>query len=328
VEKTLTRRDFLKVGGGALAGAYVLTLTGCGGGEGEGRTSSSVTLFHDKPTWPFEKMGKRSSKAIGIGIEASEYADTTSYQQAIKSSLRAGESPGLFTWWSGYNLISLAREGGLQDVSSTWASQVEKGNLAEDLRKPFAFEGKQYAVPTHVSYWPVYYNKRVFEKQGLAPPETWDELMSIAGTLKKADVTPFYATVDGRWPAFIWFEELMIRTDPDFYSRLMEGEESYTDPVVVDVMKEWKSMIEAGYFTQLDMPMDATAVGEFKQGNFLFHDAFGNVGEMKYDVTPKSLITRLGSRPKDKEDGAPVAPANPAAAVPPREALREPSVAR
>lgn len=30
MRKALTRRDFLKVSGGALAGAYALTLVGCG----------------------------------------------------------------------------------------------------------------------------------------------------------------------------------------------------------------------------------------------------------------------------------------------------------
>ena len=37
----LTRRDFLRAGGGVLAGAYVLGLTGCGGG---GQESGSLTL--------------------------------------------------------------------------------------------------------------------------------------------------------------------------------------------------------------------------------------------------------------------------------------------
>jgi multiple sugar transport system substrate-binding protein len=268
MSKTLTRRDFLKASGGALAGAYALTLVGCGGGGGG--ESSSVSLFHDKPDWDYEMMGGLSSEDIGISIEPSEYADTTSYQQVIESSLRSGESPGLFTWWSGYRLYRLAEQGGLQDLTSLWDAQMEEGNLSEDIVGNFTFEGRQYAVPNAVSYWPVFYNKRVFEEQGLAPPKTWDELMSIAGTLQTAGVTPFYATVDGRWPSLIWFEELMIRTDPDFYERLVEGEASYTDPVAVGVMEEWRSMFDAGYFVeQLDIPMDANnAADQLARGSF------------------------------------------------------------
>jgi multiple sugar transport system substrate-binding protein len=270
VEKKLTRRDFLKAGGGALAGAYVLTLAGCGGGGGGegGGGSSSVALYHDKPDWDYKKMGELSQKDVGIRIKPNSYSDTTSFQQVIKSSLRSPEAPGIFTWWSGYRLDELAQQGGLEDLTSLWESQTGDGNLQAGIADNFSFEGKQYAVPNAVSYWPVFYNKRVFEENGLEPPGTWDELIAAADKLKQAGVTPFYATLDGRWPAFIWFEELLIRTDPDFYNGLMQGEESYTDPVVVDVMKEWKSMIDAGYFTKLDIPMDATAVGEFEQGNF------------------------------------------------------------
>lgn len=267
MRKILTRRDFLKASGGALGGAYVLVLAGCGGG-GEAGGSSSVALYHDKPDWDYKKMGELSQKDIGIRIKPNSYSDTTSFQQVIKSSLRSAEAPGIFTWWSGYRLDELAQEGGLEDLTSLWESQTKKGNLQAGIADNFSFEGKQYAVPNAVSYWPVFYNKRVFEDNGLEPPSTWDELIPAADKLKQSGVTPFYATLDGRWPAFIWFEELLIRTDPDFYNGLMQGEESYTDPVVVDVMKDWKSMIDAGYFTKLDIPMDATAVGEFKQGNF------------------------------------------------------------
>jgi multiple sugar transport system substrate-binding protein len=267
VRSTMTRKEFLRASGGAITSVYALTLVGCGGG-GEGGRASGVDLFHDKPDWDYKKMGELSQKDIGIRIKPSSYSDTTSYQQAIKSSLRSAEAPGLFTWWSGYRLEELSQQGGLQDLTSLWESQTDNGNLQAGISDNFSSEGKQYAVPNAVSYWSVFYNKRVFQENGLEPPNTWDELISAADKLTKSGVKPFYATLDGRWPAFIWFEELLIRSDPDFYNGLMQGEESYTDPVVVDVMKEWKSMIDAGYFTKLDIPMDATAIGEFKQGNF------------------------------------------------------------
>jgi multiple sugar transport system substrate-binding protein len=264
-----TRREFLKASGSSVAALYVLGLAGCGGDGGS--SSGVVEVFNDKPgAWSksYAEMGKLSKKQIGIGMKGVPFQDPTAFQQAIQQSLRAGgeDTPDLFTWWSGYRLDDLARAGGLEDISSIWDSQTQKGNLSENLALAFTFDGKQYAVPGHVSYYPVFYNKKVFEEQGLQPPETWDELMSMADALKQAGVTPFYATIDGRWPSLIWFEELMIRSDPDFYDRLMQGEESYTDPFVVNVFEEWRSMIEADYFSTLDIPMDSTAVGKVSKG--------------------------------------------------------------
>lgn len=43
--KSLTRSDFLKLGGGVLAGASILGVAGCGGGGGsQGSGSNSIAL--------------------------------------------------------------------------------------------------------------------------------------------------------------------------------------------------------------------------------------------------------------------------------------------
>lgn len=268
----LTRRNFLKVSGGAFAGAWTLSLFGCGGDEGS--NASEVTLFHDKPQpegepgFGFAEAGKLAEESIGIKIDPAPFSDTTAFQQGVRSSLRSGDTPGLFTWWSGYRLEELVEKQGIQDVSSIWVSQIENGNVPEDLASAFTFEDKQYAIPSYSAYYPVFYNKRVFEENELQPPQTWDELTAVADALKEAGVTPFLASIDGRWPALIYFEELLIRTDPGFYERLMQGEESYTDPVVVEVMEQWKAMIDKGYFNDnLDIGLDRNAANEVAQGN-------------------------------------------------------------
>ena len=174
--------------------------------------------------------------------------------------------PDVFTWWSGYRMEDLYKEGRLLDVTALWEAAIQAGNLPESLASAFTFEDKQWGMPNHVSHWPVFYNKQVFDANGLTPPATWADLMTAAETLKGADVTPFYATVDGRWPAFIWFEDLLIHTDPTFYEALMRGEKSYTDPVVVGVMETWKEMLDKGYFTALDIPMAPEGAEMFANG--------------------------------------------------------------
>jgi ABC-type glycerol-3-phosphate transport system substrate-binding protein len=266
----ITRRGFLKMGGGAFAGAYALSLAGCGGGGGsEGSSVESIELYHLQGFWQdfLTEMGTSASKDIGVGFKPREFSDPTPYQQVIRSSMQTNEAPGLCYWWSGYRLESLASRGGFQDLTSIWEEQVKQGNLPQGLAESFSYDGKQYAVPYNSSLYAVYYNKRIFEEHGLTPPRSWDDLISTAGELKRAGVTPFFATVDDRWPSLIWFEELLARTDPDFYERLVRGEGSYTDPIVVSAMEEWKSMLDAGYFTNLDLSLDEVAA-QFSEGKF------------------------------------------------------------
>ena len=229
---------------------------------------TTLRFAHDKVPWDelYQEMGEMSAEAVGISLEITPYSDTTTYQQTILSSLPTDEAPDIFTWWSGFRMEDLYKSGNLLDVTSVWQTAIQDGNLPESLAEAFTFDGKQYGVPNHVSYWPTFYNKKVFDDNAITVPTTWDELLAAADKLKAAGVTPFYATIDGRWPSFIWFEELLIRTDPDFYVELTQGRKSYTDPVVTGAMETWKSLFDEGYFTELDIPMDSNAAGMFANG--------------------------------------------------------------
>ncbi len=267
-----SRRELLKrgvaLGLSAPAIAAVMASSAAPSRVAAALQTTTLRFSHDKAPWDelYQDMSQMAADATGISLEITPFADTTSYQQTILSSLPTDEAPDIFTWWSGFRMEDLYESGNLLDVTSVWQQAVQDGNLPESLAEAFTFDGKQYGVPNHVSYWPTFYNKKVFDDNGLTPPTTWDELMAAADTLKGAGVTPFYATIDGRWPSFIWFEELLIRTNPDFYVDLTQGRKSYTDPVVTGAMETWRSMLEKGYFTALDIPMDTTAAGMFANG--------------------------------------------------------------
>ena len=64
------------------------------------------------------------------------------------------------------------------------------------------FNGKQYTVPTGVSYYTgAYYNKTMFEQYGLAVPTTWDEFVTVCETLKSNGVAPLGIGGKDGWPA-------------------------------------------------------------------------------------------------------------------------------
>lgn len=51
--------------------------------------------------------------------------------------------------------------------------------------------GNQYFVPYEYITSGFFYNKTLFDKYGLKPPKTWDELLQVASTLKSNGVAPF-----------------------------------------------------------------------------------------------------------------------------------------
>lgn len=67
MKRMLTRRGFLKAGGGALAGAYFLGLAGCGGGD-EGGSGDNTLEF-----WAFDEGRADLARAA---IKTQEWQDT------------------------------------------------------------------------------------------------------------------------------------------------------------------------------------------------------------------------------------------------------------
>jgi multiple sugar transport system substrate-binding protein len=233
--------------------AVLLALTGtlataCGGASTGKRTT--LKIYNDKAAWTpfFNQIGGVAKSAIGVGLTPVGYADEPTYQAFVRSSLRTNARPDLFTWATGPLLAQLATGGQVADTSALWQQSIADGNLPQSLEKYFTVNGQQYCVPLNVSYWVMFYNKKVFADAGItATPTTWQQLMSDAATLKAHGDTAFYQT--NVLFSFVWFQTLVAGIDPNFYTQLTEGKASYTDPVAVQAMQLWKGMIQNGYMS-------------------------------------------------------------------------------
>jgi len=232
----------------------------------------AVDFYHDKANWQdaFTKVLDGAKATGGVDVKATPYPDTSTYQAAVRASLNTPSAPGLFTWWSGYRMKDLVDAGLVADVSALWKKYTDAGLYSPSLASAYTFGGKIYGVPDLVAYWIVFYNKKVFKEQGIEVPKTWADLEADAAKLKAAGITPFGATVDGRWPSFIWFQEFLIRQDPDLYNKLMAGQVKYTDPGVTQVFKTWADWIGKGYFTDPSITFGTAGAnalaGQFAQG--------------------------------------------------------------
>lgn len=101
-----------------------------------------------------------------------------------------------------------------KESESDDARLADAGGLIDLTKKSFmkrftstvldaqSIKGKQFAVPTGLSYETgIYYNKSIFEKNGLTVPATWDEFVKVIGTLKSKGITPFGVGGKDGWPA-------------------------------------------------------------------------------------------------------------------------------
>ncbi|WP_309086021.1 extracellular solute-binding protein [Chelativorans sp.] len=231
-----------KLAAAALAGA---ALAAAGGAHAQ-----TVTVYHDKPFYQAGWDGlTAAAKEAGIDLQFSAYT-TDQFQAFIQSGLMSGDAPDAFTWWNGTKLEEIVESGQIAPLDDLWAEKIAAGEYDASAAEPFKVDGHIYGMPTGINRWVVMYNKELFEKAGIeSVPTTWEELMAACEKLKAADIIPFNASIQEGWRGFVWFEELLIRTDPDAYVALNEGKLKYTDEPVRRVFEIWNDLYAKGYFT-------------------------------------------------------------------------------
>lgn len=219
--------------------------------------ADEIILAHDKinPNFQpfFEEWAKLAQEACGVTFLPVSYPSTDVFATNMKTALPTDKAPQLFSWWSTYQGAELVQAGLVKDITSVWDEL--KDEYTDGLRAAFTFDEKCYGFPRDLAYWYVHYNTDVFAKYNLTPPTTWAELMTVCDTLVQNGITPFQLTANDGWTSFIWFEELMLRLDPEGYEKLCAGEMRWDDPVVKDVFTLWADMMEKGYFTDASLDL-------------------------------------------------------------------------
>lgn len=195
----LTRGDFLKMGGGALAGASVLGgLAGCGGGSSGGKTELTLWAwtpdFQDQVTMFEEAHPNIAVKLVNAGQGADEY-------QKLRTALEAGSGAPDVVQVEFQYVPTFRQIDGLADISEYGAN-----DLADDFvgwTWDQVSEGDAvFAMPWDSGPMGLLYRKDIFDEFGLQVPETWEQFAQQAERLKQASPDTFLADFtpeDGGW---------------------------------------------------------------------------------------------------------------------------------
>ncbi len=144
----------------------------------------------------------------------------------LATRMQAGDPPDSFQVHAGHELIdSWVKAGKMEPVTfifeeNGWFDKYPKGVI--DI---LSYEGEIWSVPVNIHRSNVlWYNKAIFEENGLTPPATWDEFFTIADALKAKGITPLALGDNGIWATTHLFESILLATlGPDGYKGLWDG---------------------------------------------------------------------------------------------------------
>lgn len=156
-----------------------------------------------------------------------------------------------------------------------WATFVEGGAYLDITNEPFiknwapamikdavTYQGKVYGLDMGaVGYNGLFYNKKLFDENGLKEPGTWDEFMAICKTFKDKNIAPITLGMKDGWPLdAIGVSGIVGANEADLlgYAKgLWTGTRKFTDE---QSMKTWNRM--AQFVSYLEKNVQAVGYGD------------------------------------------------------------------
>ncbi|MNN11132.1 putative sugar-binding periplasmic protein precursor [compost metagenome] len=135
-------------------------------------------------------------------------------------------------------------------------------------------DGHAYAFPyAGNEFMLLYYNKELFEKNGVKVPTTYDELMTAVNTFNAAGITPLSVFAKEKWPTVALYDLFVTRNEPQGIVKLNKGEASASDPAYKEAAEKIVELVKAGLLpkgaTNLNYDQAASLFYEGKAAMFL-----------------------------------------------------------
>ena len=180
------------------------------------------------------------------------YFQNDAYKTKIKTAIGANQAPTIIYGWGGGGLKTYAEANQVEDLTS-WLEQNQ------DLKKKFfpssfgaaTINGKIYALPNqYVAPIVLFYNKDLFQKAGVQPPKSWEDIMSLVKTFNGMGVAPFSLGGQSRWTSMMWLEYLLDRIGgPEVFKAIFEGKpNAWMDPAVIETGTKVQELVSADGF--------------------------------------------------------------------------------
>ena len=132
-----------------------------------------------------EMIADFESKNPGIKIELTSVPDP---ETALVTRIASNDYPDIVTIWPAEKFYrDLMRDGALMDISDQAFLDV----VAPGTREIAQYDGKDYSLSMTMSAYGIIVNNRLLKENGIEKPQTWDELIAAAETLKANGIQPF-----------------------------------------------------------------------------------------------------------------------------------------
>ena len=161
------------------------------------------------------------------------------FKAVLKPRLLAGDPPDTFQLHAGLEVEIYSPEVYLQPLDKLYEIYGWDKVLPADLLKLMLYKGHYWGVPVNIHRSNVlWFNKDIFDRYKLTPPETWDEFFVICERLKLEGIIPIVLGNAGGWEVPHLFEDILVSTlGAEKYKGLWTGQTPWSDPGVTQALE-------------------------------------------------------------------------------------------
>ncbi|MFI1700005.1 ABC transporter substrate-binding protein [Streptomyces bobili] len=183
-------------------------------------------------------------------------------QNALPVQFAAGNAPALTQ--------QLAKSGKVADLEKELKDlgvYLQLESAAVSTIKAL-YGGKLRVLPYEYNIEGIFYNKKLFQENGLTVPGTWAELESASAKLEAKGIQPFSASGQQGWPLTRLISGYLYRSlGPYALQDVADGKAKLTDPEYVKAAEEIAALGKKGYFGKGVGSIDYdTAMNQFLTG--------------------------------------------------------------
>ncbi|KQO16680.1 ABC transporter substrate-binding protein [Paenibacillus sp. Leaf72] len=224
-----------------LLAMMMVVMAGCSnaGNKAEGEATEAASGDVTKLTmWSMETRNKdiieKSIKQFNDehpNVElTAEFFEDEALKTKMKVAITGNQVPDIITYWSGETFDTLVSNSMLGDITEPLnKDEAFKNDVLNGGLETFSYDGKNYGIPVLFSGVSLWYNKQIFEENGLTPPTTYAELLSVVDQLNAKNIVPITVAGKDRWPVLHWFSYLAQRIGGmEPFEKAKKGEADFT----------------------------------------------------------------------------------------------------
>lgn len=256
------------------------------------RVRVAILTTNDDQMVTYQQLFRQFETATGISVDLQFYNDST-YKQRFNSWIELGNYDLLY-WQAGKRLKRLVEDQSILSIDSLIDRSMLNQQYRQNALEAVSYDGRVFALPLGQYIWGFYYNKQIFEKLELSPPNNWQEFTKLASALKANGVLPLVQSSFGDWPVLGWLDYFAIDIGGiAFRQELIEGR--------FGTKKQQKQLVDAfAYLVENDLFLAPKHTWRWEETiPTILHQQVGMtlIAQFVEGSIPKSAIDSIGFFP-------------------------------